>query len=323
MSHFSVLVRVPSNVTRDALEDAVAKLLLPYKESGCGDADPPELRKYEEFEDCTDAVKEDWESETVERVRMKDGSLLTTWDERFRIAGIGIGGGTHKVPDDLPIVNIPVSAIYSNIDEFAGDYHGYEKHGDRWGYWHNPNAKWDWWTIGGRWSKELRDRSGNFDVSRIADIDTDWAGAEARRRAEKFWGEWRRFCDGEKFDGFDGPRGTALAIGLLECKDANELTGDEWKTIKWERQLKEGVDRFDVLKNVTWAELWEQWHGYFDPVRAYARCDGSGWSEPGRMGWFGHSGATADSRAEHIRGFAEWLKSGDQRDWVVMVDCHI
>lgn len=26
-----------------------------------------------------------------------------------------------------------------------------EKQGD-YGYWYNPNAKWDWWTVGGRWS---------------------------------------------------------------------------------------------------------------------------------------------------------------------------
>ena len=25
-----------------------------------------------------------------------------------------------------------------------------------WGRWHNPNAKWDWWQIGGRWRGKLR-----------------------------------------------------------------------------------------------------------------------------------------------------------------------
>lgn len=40
------------------------------------------------------------------------------------------------------------------IEEFAEDYFGYrrDENGERFGYYENPNAKWDWYLIGGRWT---------------------------------------------------------------------------------------------------------------------------------------------------------------------------
>lgn len=41
-----------------------------------------------------------------------------------------------------------------DIDAYAEDYHGYKKDGEtgKYGYWENPNAKWDWYQLGGRWT---------------------------------------------------------------------------------------------------------------------------------------------------------------------------
>jgi len=45
---------------------------------------------------------------------------------------------------------------YATIEEFAEAWHGREKTADgKFGYWENPNKKWDWWTIGGRWARDL------------------------------------------------------------------------------------------------------------------------------------------------------------------------
>ena len=36
----------------------------------------------------------------------------------------------------------------------------------------NPNAKWDWWVIGGRWSNFLKLKSGGFaNSARVRNID--------------------------------------------------------------------------------------------------------------------------------------------------------
>jgi len=74
------------------------------------------------------------------------------------------------------------------LSQYAAD-NGYSKHEGVYGYWSNPNAKWDWWTVGGRWSKLLKlkpskrgavaDSMNDFDTN-YADVahagDVDWVG---------------------------------------------------------------------------------------------------------------------------------------------------
>lgn len=46
---------------------------------------------------------------------------------------------------------------------------------DGYEYWTNPNAKWDWFEIGGRWSNRLRLKSGErADSALLNDIDTSF-----------------------------------------------------------------------------------------------------------------------------------------------------
>jgi hypothetical protein len=47
-------------------------------------------------------------------------------------------------------------AEYKDLATFAKEWHGYEMRDDgRIGRLTNPNSKWDWWQIGGRWSGDL------------------------------------------------------------------------------------------------------------------------------------------------------------------------
>lgn len=39
---------------------------------------------------------------------------------------------------------------YEDFQAFASD-EGYDEHEGKFGYWENPNAKWDWYVLGGRW----------------------------------------------------------------------------------------------------------------------------------------------------------------------------
>lgn len=50
---------------------------------------------------------------------------------------------------------IPFNVKYSTFEEFAKEGHGYserDEHKNRYGRWENPNAKWDWYSLGGRWT---------------------------------------------------------------------------------------------------------------------------------------------------------------------------
>lgn len=52
---------------------------------------------------------------------------------------------------------------YPDVLTLARDYYGYDEKGDKFVSVTNPNARWDWWQIGGRWTgyfKLLRGRRG-------------------------------------------------------------------------------------------------------------------------------------------------------------------
>ena len=53
-----------------------------------------------------------------------------------------------------PPNKIPLKESYPDgFDSFIKDWAGHEKdENGRYGYWENPNAKWDWYKLGGRWT---------------------------------------------------------------------------------------------------------------------------------------------------------------------------
>lgn len=41
---------------------------------------------------------------------------------------------------------------YADINDYASQYHGYSCADGKFGFYSNPNAKWDWYQLGGRWT---------------------------------------------------------------------------------------------------------------------------------------------------------------------------
>lgn len=123
------------------------KALIPYEEDA--------LPEYLEFKSIEEECRNEYEIGTEERVIMPDGRLLRKWDEEFRKQGeIGFGTNTHEVPKELEIKEFPFKELYSSFEEFMLKWYGYEGRDDvkgKYGYWHNPDAKWDWYELGGRW----------------------------------------------------------------------------------------------------------------------------------------------------------------------------
>ena len=63
---------------------------------------------------------------------------------------------------------------YESINHLADKAFGFTKKDGRYGYFHNPNAQWDEYEVGGRWSGELKLKSGvSCDSAKIKDIDFD------------------------------------------------------------------------------------------------------------------------------------------------------
>lgn len=115
------------------------------------------------------------------------------------------------IKDFEEIKNNHPEYCYESLEEFAEDYHGYSKlDGEEiWGRWTNPNSKWDWYQIGGRWSGffKIKDnpkypddilvgspglmtpqaKQGYADSIRLCDIDFEGMKKDKIERAEKNW----------------------------------------------------------------------------------------------------------------------------------------
>lgn len=311
MTHFPVLMVVPGDV--EDVEAAVRELLIPYKEMGYGSTDPLELKKHLVFEDKEDEYHNGYKTEKVEMFRLPNGELKFHWDDIL----------TEE--QKASAVEHPISDYYATFEEYASDWHGREGPDPitgRYGYWHNPNQKWDWYVIGGRWSGQLRGKDFVGNVMRINQLDLAYIDKERFEAAEAFYEQYQRLADGEDFGAFRGPRGQALSLGLVECKNEDELTGNEWKIAAWEHPAQ-GKTRYDVFHQVELHDILTKYVAAFDPLTTYARLDKDGWQAPGEVGYWGVTTEESAEKLEFIRGHRDWIFSHSEDDYLVVVDCHI
>ena len=288
MSHFSVAVisKTPEDVER---------LLAPYQENNMGDCP----KEYLVFEDEEEQHRKDYETGHREMVKTPEGKLLNPWDEVFRKKGtFGIGPETHEIPPNCQIIHIPHKEAYPTFEAFMDKYNGYSERDSemgRYGYWYNPNTKWDYWSIGGRWSGLLKAKKGNYynrpgfyDQAQIKDIDFS-VDPEQYARAERFWEvvvEGLPLRDGEKKEDFSFFYNPSYYLEFYELKENFSTENAKLK-------------------------IW-------------ALVDPNGeWYEKGSMGWWGMH----DGSAETFQSFnEEWdtlLSAISPEYFLTIVDCHI
>lgn len=147
MSHFAVAVISDGTKTVD-------ELLLPYMENSCGE--PP--LEYMQFYESTEEVAE-YETGSIEVVRTKEDGcvkLYSKYDKRFRDYDEPLKSN-YVYPKDSEIVTVPYKVFYTTLEEYMYQYHGVrrDEYTGKFGYWQNPDAKWDWYSEnGGRWYKQ-------------------------------------------------------------------------------------------------------------------------------------------------------------------------
>lgn len=282
MSHFAVAVIVHDG---GCLDD----LLAPYQENNMGDCP----RKYLEFVSVEEEYREQYETESTTKIKTPDGRLLWPWDEEFRVSGtFGTGTDTHKVPEGMGYEEkeIKLSELYPTFAAFMEDFAGYESpdpETGKYGYWENPNAKWDWWQVGGRASNWFKTKDGqSVNDCQVKDLDLS-PDEEARKKALRFW--------------------------EIVVEGAELLPGEEkpFNRYKPSYYLDQYGDKETYAADKASPAPW-----------AFITPDGT-WHEKGAMGWFACSDATQDSRKTFREEWDAAIAAASPEDWVVIVDCHI
>lgn len=170
---------------------------------------------------------------------------------------------------------------------------------------YNPDSKWDWYSIGGRWGGELILKEGareDYDNEECVDSakkkDIDWAkmnsiAKEEKERAIKFW---KYYVEGQPYPGTDEEKKKEFGFTFYKP----EYYKEHYKTLE------------KYIKRIS------AWHTY-----AVVDADGN-WYEPGQMGWFGMSDASDDASEEWEMNFYEkFIENLPEDAEITIVDCHI
>ena len=218
MSHFTVLV----------IGDDHEAALAPFQENNMGDCP----REYMAFHDLEDEYRLEYDSESRGMKRLPDGRLVSPYDSAFKVGGSKYGfssSDTYTFPDGTQDVEVPFKELYPTIEAFAADWHGTKERDPekgRFGYWENPNKKWDWYQVGGRWSGLLKLKPGahgltgetglmgsnhargadRADQARKRDIDFDGMRADAEAKARERWQHCRNIVGTQLWESWEHVR---------------------------------------------------------------------------------------------------------------------
>ena len=292
MSHFSVLI----------IGDNPVNQLSPFQENNMGDC--PE--EYLEFYNAEIDELNNYKTGSAKMVKLPDGTDVVPWDPeavQLKLAN----------PDVYLEIDKPFTDIYPTLEDFMQKWLCLERD-DReghYGHWYNPNAKWDWYQLGGRWTGtfKLKENSigktgtqGMFNipaksgyVDQILKKDVDWEGMILDRepemiKASRFWELY------------------------IEKKEAITDTDVELISFPF-RSESYYIDKYKNKENyIRSMTEFSTWSVIKDSV----------WFEAGEMGWFGVSSASGGDEHEWESGFYNrWIKDLPDDTLLSMYDCHI
>lgn len=244
MSHFLVLV-----------VGDVEEQLAPFQENNMGNC-PIEYMK---FHDEEAEYRAQFETGTIEVVvgpkynvdtKEYDDTILG-WrnDPQFQI----YEGSTQftKIPARANFKEIPFKDYYNgDFTEFMNDWAGMkvDPMTGRYGRWDNPNFKWDWYKVGGRYAGRLWKKGVDYPVDTALVRELDMETILAERKAERLQ-HWAR------------------AMGEKD-------RGEAWLEMCWD--VSPGMTKAEYVAKVDTG------------ITAHAVVKDGHWAEKGEMGWWGN-----------------------------------
>ena len=149
---------------------------------------------------------------------------------------------------------------------------------------YNPNSKWDWWQIGGRFSEKEATKIKDFQLY-------DELSNTEKRLYTKAWKSFNGKCE-------------------LTDKENEKIFGG---FRLWNDQYY--LDRYGTLENYL---------KQIASNIPYAFVDKNGWYEQGEMGWWGCDNATQESIDSYMNFAEKYFTDvANQDKYLVWVDCHI
>lgn len=230
---------------------------------------------------------------------------------------------------------------YGAIEVYAKEYHGFDEHEGKFGFWRNPNAKWDWWVVGGRWTGYFKLKEGEKGAVGKPGLMTEQAKPGYADSVMK-----------KQID-FEGMRDACGSQAGEKHDAAMAIFGDLPVQTPWVEIWKAGADS-DAARNEYWSQpRCQAWQvaqkvqkdsfpfGFRDSpdnymvtreeavntARSSAACpfaivkDGK-WYQRGQMGWWGISTDEKDEN-EWYEQFSKLIDELSEDTFLTAIDCHI
>lgn len=292
MSHFTCIT-----VHKDG--ENPEELLAPFQENNMGDC--PE--EYLEFNDVEEEYLEKFQNKGIDMIEAPNGELLNVWDERFNDKR---GGNAKVIPKGYKQIHILFKDKYKDFDEFMEQYGGYKKDEStgKYGYWENPNAKWDWYEMGGRWTGYFKLKKGAkgyvglpglmtepakidyVDQIMFKDIDIEGMIEDQKQDREEKWKE---------------------IVKTVGSSDKNKIS-----ILEYTHEYKMNITKEEWMKVVT----------PISPFLTFAFIDHDGnWHEKGSMGWWGI--VSNEDKVTYEEAWKRFMVSLEPDDILTVWDLHI
>lgn len=205
----------------------------------------------------------------------------------------------------------------------------------------NPNAKWDWYVVGGRWNgyflgkKDVSELAsagrpgafggeaevGRFDQLLKKDIDIEGMRAQAAEKAREKWDAVRVKLDGEivSWRSFKEVRDEHTADGKIDIDKARDVYWAQ-DGVKHAKEalgpFAYGFDDYLADRDAFVASAQNS------VLSTYAVVKDRQWYQKGEMGWFGMS-SDEMTQDEWDKKFMELFDSLPDDTMLTVVDCHI
>lgn len=306
MSHFSVLVVTKEEPSEELLE----AVLMPWHEYECTG-----VKRYLQKVDITEDVERFLES-YIWVGNDSEGKLDYSWDDPENLKGtnkaVPISDikklkvkdtvGMRRADDDSELLDVLLYAEFGRLIHEDGKYYRET----------NPNAKWDWWVVGGRWGNFLLDKDGAYcDSLQKSRLDKDTMRKLVYSRAVEEYAKAKEVIKGRPVKSWP-----QMVASYDDIKDARAAYHAQEVIKDFANEFGPFADVENYLKSEEEFIAGEikQW------LCTFAVVYNGTWNERGSMGWFG---CVKDESASWPDDFEKLYSEIPDNYYLTVVDCHI
>lgn len=266
--------------------------------------------------------------------------------------------GTVKLEVVNPPREIPLKETYATFEDFMTEWHGHdgpdEKTG-RYGSWSNPDAKWDYWQVGGRWAGHwlIKPEFQHLYANKVPEFGWEWKEDERGRKQMQDVLKERRVDSAYKghidFEGMMGDQAVKaarrydFAQQIIKDTPVNEPWSEKFwnkeggrdeyheqpRVKAWSEYLQKNRTACEAVGLDAWGTNVEDFNVSREKyikicqlaaISTFAFLHEGKWAARGEMGWWACVSNEQDNWEEEFQKILDTLPDSTL---LTVLDCHI